>query len=372
MKVLLVSPKDPDKPGKLKLLLGGENTFTRNLLNHPPKGVKYYHYQQALKEGKISYAKWQNFPSFLMKLRLLPLDVGFLSFKIKAKFDLIHCHGYCLKLENYRGPVILSDSSSNLLFLKDYLGWSEKRIRFSYRLRKFLMQTFQAYDPNLNLNQAKKLIVWSKFAKKIHLQLGADRQKITVIPPGLPKTRLLKKPHRGINILFVGIWFERKGGPLLLKAYQNLKKRYPQIKLTLVGALPRNLKLPPDTYQRDYLPREVLIREVFPNADILVLIPPIAEGYGLVVLEAASFGIPSIVSSVYALPEMVEDGKTGFVIQPNNLPQLIDKLEILINNNSCREKIGKAAQEKFNQEFWLQKTNQKLLRIYQEAIKTIG
>lgn len=368
MRVLFISPKDPEKPGKLKFLVGGENTFTQSLLENPPPGVKYLHHSQALKEGKIVSRGWQGvFYRSLMKTRILPPDAGIWSLELKEKFDLIHCHSYSLRITG-KIPVVLSDSSSNYLFLRDYLGWNEKRINLSYKIRELVSKNLDIYDPNLNLGQAR-LIVWSNFAKKAHQELGVDPKRIIVIPPGIDKLQTKRKKHRGFNILFIGIWFKRKGGPFLLEAYRLLKKKYPEIKLYLIGQLPRRERLPKDVWHQDYLPREKLIKEVFPKADVLVLVPPKAEGYGLVVNEAASLGIPSIVSSVYALAELVKDEKTGFVIPPYDLNALINRLERLIKNKSLLGKMGQAAQKRFEKEFWIKETNKKLLRVYQEAVK---
>lgn len=370
MKVLLISPKDPppQEINNLKYLVGGENTFTQALLNNPPSGVKYTHHNQALEEKKISHTSWQKPLSYLVKMRLLPPDAGVQALMVNPDFDLIHCHAYCLKLKNYSGPVVLSDSSSNYLFLRDYLGWSKTRINLSYQLREMVSKNFNLYDPNLNLEKVKKLIVWSNFAKKVHQELGADSRKIVVIPPGIAKLPGKKIKHKGFNILFVGIWFKRKGGPLLVEAYRILKKKHPEISLTLIGQVSKGTRLPPDTFHQDYLPRERLIKEIFPKTDVIVLIPPLAEGYGLVVLEAASLGIPSIVSQVYALPEIVQDQKTGFIIPPSDLDALVNRLERLIKEKSLVEKMSQAAKNRFLKEFWIKKTNEKLLKIYQEAI----
>jgi len=369
MKVLLVSPRDPDRPGKLRFLLGGENTFTRSLLSRPPSGVKYVHYQRALQEKRIVYTGWREPFSCLMKTRIWPPDAGVLCFKLKDRFDLIHCHGYSLKLDSLDSPpVVLSDSSSNYLFLRDYLGWGDSRIRLGYVIRKFLVKKLDIYDPNLNLREAP-LVVWSEFAKKIHLDLGADPKKITVIPPGIEKAKYRKKEHREVNILFVGTWLERKGGLLLLRAYEVLKRKYPEIGLILVGQLPKKVSLPKDTRHWDFVPRQKLAEKIFPQADILVLVPPLAEGYGVAVLEAASYGIPAVVSSVYALPEIIKDRETGFVIDAGSLDQLLRRLEILIKNRNLREKMGQAAEKNFTKQFWIKNTNRKLLNLYQSVLK---
>lgn len=370
MKVLLISPKDPDQPEETRFLMGGENTYTRALLENPPPGVAYTHYQTALKEGKIAYTPYQKMISLLMKTQLWPPDAGSQCLKIKGKFDLIHCHAYVARFENYHGPVVLSDSSSNYCFLKDYLGWSLSRIKWHYRFRQFICQKFALYDPNLNLTEAKKLIVWSDFAKEVHQAIGADPKKIVVIPPGIEKLPKGRAQNKNFNILFVGVWFERKGGCLLLDAFRVLSRKYTQVKLYLVGGLPRDVKLPAGVWHQSYLPRETLTREVFPIADVLVLVPPLAEGYGLVVLEAASLGIPAIVSSVYALPQIVLDQQTGFVVPPNNLKALINRLEILLKDRVLLARLGRAAEERFEKEFSINQTNKKLLKVYQEAVET--
>lgn len=381
MKVLLISPKDPPQHQMtdLKYLVGGENTFTQNLLEHPPRGTSFVHYQDALRDKKISYLPLQNIYSTAMKVRILPLDSGIQAIKLNEKFDLIHCHTYCLYLRasfslgvERRTPprckVVLSDSSSNYLFLRDYLCWSRTRIKLSYKLRQFICSRLNIYDPNLNLYHARKLIVWSNFAKEIHKDLGADPQKIIVIPPGIEKLQCKKMPHKRFNILFIGIWFERKGGQVLLEAYQLLKKRYPDITLTIVGQIPKDMALPEDVWHKDYLPREKLIKEIFPKSDILVLVPPVAEGFGVTVLEAASIGIPAIVSNIYALPEIVEDQKTGFVIPASNTGALVEKLETLIKNKLLLQKLGDQARERFEEKFWIKRTNEKLLEVYWEAM----
>lgn len=369
MKVLLISPLDPAKPQDLKNLMGGENTYTRTLLKSLPAGFEYIHYTQALKEKKIFYTPWQSRISFLMKTRFLPPDAGFQCLRIKEDLDLIHCHVYSLKLENYSGPVVLSDSSSNYCFLKDYLGWGRGRIELGYKFRKWVDQRFDLYDPSLNLNRAKKLIVWSKYAKKIHLQLGGDPKKIIVIPPGIAKLPGKKIKTKSFNIVFVGTWFERKGGPMLLEAYKILKEKHPQVKLYLVGQVPKTTKLFKDVWHKDYVPRDELVKKIFPRADVLVLVPPVAEGYGLVVLEAASLGIPAIVTNIWALPEIVEDEKTGFVIPPGDRMVLVNRLEKLINSKALAEKMGESAKKRFLENFEISQTNKKLLEVYRQAMQ---
>lgn len=381
IKVLLVAPTDPDLPtggpSNLRFLMGGDNTYVRTLLANPPKGVEYIYHLRALKKGLISYLPIQKKLSQLVKLRILPLSGGSQCFSLHERFDLIHCHAYSLKIEKSKVPVILSDSSSNYLFLKDYINWPEWRITAQFKLRKLLFDKLGICDPDTNLEQVSKLIVFSKFARDVHIKLGASKEKIMVIPPGLPKigVAITGKSKKEINILFVGIWFERKGGPLILEAFKILSKKFNNLRLTIVGPTPQKYRyylksLRNKISQEDFVPRKRLMEEFFPKADILVLVPPKAEGFGFVVLEAASFCIPAVVTKVYALPEIVVDGKTGFVITPGSLEQLIGKLELLISSPILRQKMGMEAAIRFKKQFSAKVINKKLLEVYKQVLKT--
>jgi len=393
IKVLLISPTDPKKPGDLRLLVGGENTYSQTLINKAPEGVIYTYHMDALKKGLISYLPIHYFLRYLVKLRILPLSAGTEAIKINADFDLVHCHGYSVKIVSKKKiPIVMSDSSSNYLFLRDYVFSPEWRIRIGYFLRQRLFRWLGVIDCDTNWQEAKKIVVLSKFAERVHQKLGVPDKKIKVVYPGISVIRnrgsweskqslrsssldrfgtagLKGSRGNGVNILFVGIWFERKGGPMVLAAFKKLSLKYKNIKLTIVGPIPDR-----DTYNGsrvthyDFLPREKLMREIFPKADIFVLVPPVAEGFGFAVLEAMALGIPAVVSNVYALPELVDDKKTGFVIEPGNLDHLVTKLETLIANQKLRAAMGKAAREKFEENFSIKKLHYNLLKVYREVL----
>ncbi len=370
MKVLLVAPLDPIIPKNLKFLMGGENTFTRMLLANPPDGVDYIYFEDALRDGLVEYLPWQKFLSWLVKLRILPLSAGSQCFKILENFDLIHCHAYSIKIEGRKVPVILSVSSSNFLFLRDYLGWPLWRIKFLTFIKKVVFKNLEVLDSDTNLERAAKLIVFSNYASKIYQKLGAEKSKIEVIYPGLSRRSVSqKRRERQINILFAGVWFERKGGPLLLKAFDTLSSKYDGLRLTMLGPVPKKYNFKNlNIFQKDFVPYKNLLNGFYPRADIFVLVPPLTEGYGLVVEEAQSFGIPTIVSRICALPELVADGKTGFVIKPGSVNELVEKLEVLIVNQSLRKKMGEAAKKRFDGQFSIERSNEKLLAIYRQVL----
>ncbi len=91
--------------------------------------------------------------------------------------------------------------------------------------------------------------------------------------------------------------------------------------------------------------------EIIKNSDIYVL-PSYNEGLPMSILEAMAYGLPIISTPVGGIPESVEDGFNGFLIQPGDTKALAEKIEILANDASLRKQMGqesyRIAKEKFD------------------------
>src|SRR5690242_11158331 len=77
----------------------------------------------------------------------------------------------------------------------------------------------------------------------------------------------------------------------------------------------------------------------------------VEEAFGLVAAEAAMRGIPVVVSERGALPEIVVDGETGFVVAAEDPNALADRIEVLIDNPGLRRNFGLAAKARARAEF---------------------
>ena len=381
MKVLLVAPLDPEIPSDLKYLMGGENTYTHILLNHPPAGVEYVHYLSALESGAVRPGKLHRPLRFLSKFRLLPLSAGTVDLTLCSHFDLVHCHAYTLRLsgqESGRIPVVLGDSVPNRWALTHYFHQNRLRMRATYTLRQVVHRLANVYDQDLCLGNFKTLIVMSRFAQREHLRIRKTSKRIRVIYPGLPDRGIrLATAGKSVRFLFAGVWFERKGGLIVWEAYRRVRERFGRkVRLTILGPLPNKLKMKNEKLkvlgiqQHDFVPYERLVGEFYPNADVLVHVPPKSEGYGLVVSEAMSFGICPVVSAVGALPEMVIHGKSGMVVKPGIVESLEKALTVLVRNGALRERLGRAARARFLQAFILEKMQKELIEVYQQALSS--
>ena len=92
--------------------------------------------------------------------------------------------------------------------------------------------------------------------------------------------------------------------------------------------------------------------ECFKNADIFVL-PTYNECFPLVLLEAMQYKLPCIASKEGGIPDIIEDGKTGFITDKKNPEILAEKIIILLNNNTLRKQMGKNGRNKYLKEFTL-------------------
>jgi len=307
---------------------------------------------------------------------MLPLSAGTMDLEVLGKFDLIHCHGYTLRLSGLRSqiPVVLGDSIPNRWAISAYFNQHPARIQMTYSFRRLIHGWAGVYDQDLFLGDFSKLVVMSEFAKREHLRLGAKPDRITVVYPGLPdRGERLYRAKGPVRLLFAGVWFERKGGMMLWEAYKKLRKKLGEkVQLTILGPLPRSLSaqrsaLSLGIEQYDFVPYARLVGEFYPATDVFVHVPPKAEGFGLVVEEAMSFGIPVVASRIGALPELVVDGETGLLVLPGSMGALVEAIEKLVLNQDLRRRLGEAARQRFLRHFSLSVMQKKLLRIYKAA-----
>jgi glycosyltransferase involved in cell wall biosynthesis len=125
----------------------------------------------------------------------------------------------------------------------------------------------------------------------------------------------------GAQFVFVSTDFEAKGGSLVLEALSLVHQSHPQATLTVVGAAPpAHLAAAPGVTYAGYLRKEVAaeharFRDILGGAAALVH-PTRSDIAPLILVEAALFGCPAITTRAFAIPELVADGISGWLIEP--------------------------------------------------------
>jgi len=153
-------------------------------------------------------------------------------------------------------------------------------------------------------------------------------------------------------ILFVGRPERVKGVKYLTEAFEKIKKDFPDFKLVLVGeGMPEGKLTLEET------------RNKMKNCYCLV-IPSLSEGLPRVLLEAMALQKPVIASRVGGIPDLIQDGQNGFLVEPGNAEELAEKLRILLRDRSLAIEMGKQGRELVQSKF----SNEKYISNYLEMI----
>jgi glycosyltransferase involved in cell wall biosynthesis len=139
--------------------------------------------------------------------------------------------------------------------------------------------------------------------------------------------------YRNQQILFVGVNWERKGGPDLAAAFKIVQQRQPNARLTIVGCSPRLELRNCEIVGR--VPLEQM-KNYYAQASVFCL-PTLLEPFGIVFVESFLNKVPVVATNLGALPDIVEDGKSGYLVEPNNPVELARALGGLLSDaEKCR------------------------------------
>lgn len=194
-----------------------------------------------------------------------------------------------------------------------------------------------------------------------------------VIYNGLPISKKTLCPLPKQRLLMVGRLTDEKCFHIAFYALKSLLLKYPNLELTLVGngpnyqdlwTLKESLNLPVK------MPGFVPLEEVqdYIDQSTLVLVPSSYESFSLVALEAAFRARPVIASRVFGLKEVIEDQKTGILVEPKNTKKLAKAIDNLLSDPLKMELLGKNAFIRASHLFTIENTTNNYLRMYDQAV----
>ncbi|MEI2611527.1 MAG: glycosyltransferase family 4 protein [Candidatus Promineifilaceae bacterium] len=186
---------------------------------------------------------------------------------------------------------------------------------------------------------ARHILAWTEWTKKGLVEgYEVKPEKVTVIPPGVdvaewsrPQPRTLH--DHPVKILFVGGNLERKGGLLLLEAFRALRPRYP-IELHLVTK--DSVAEEPGLFVYNNMQaNSAPLKQLYFDSDIFCL-PTYGDCLPMVLSEAGAAALPVISTRVAGIPEIVQEGETGFLVEAGDAAAITHTLETLITNPALR------------------------------------
>ena len=172
------------------------------------------------------------------------------------------------------------------------------------------------------------------------------------------------------NIVLLGRLNERKGTYDLLNIVNEVVEKFNDVRFILAGdgdLKKLNNKITELEINKyiDVLGwiNEEKREEILKNTLIYVL-PSYNEGMPMSVIEAMSYGIPTISTWVGGIPQLIDNNESGFLIQPGDIEDLKDKIIILLENNSLRQAMSDKGYKKINERFNLENQISQLISIY--------
>ena len=86
------------------------------------------------------------------------------------------------------------------------------------------------------------------------------------------------------------------------------------------------------------------------------------------VLEAMAYGLPVVATPVGGIPDAVQDGANGFLVEPGDIEKLSNKIEVLIKDSCLREKFGRSSRDYAENKFDISQVSIQLCAIYQRLL----
>lgn len=175
------------------------------------------------------------------------------------------------------------------------------------------------------------------------------------------------------TILFIGRDFQRKGGPQLLEAFAEVRRCVPDARLRMIGGgqTPGRAS-PPGVGFLGFLSRDTengrrLMDEAYRGATVFC-IPTRFEPFGTSFVEAMMYGLPCVGPSAWAVPEIIDDGRTGILVPPGDRDALADALVSMLEDRVRAAGMGAAARERAVEQFSWTRLAERMSRGLESAI----
>lgn len=194
--------------------------------------------------------------------------------------------------------------------------------------------------------EARHLFPWNEWvARSLREDYGVPGEKVTPICPGVDlglfKPDKNVKPDDGVvRLLFVGGDFERKGGDLLLRWAGETGVKSPwELHLVTRDSVPET---PGVIVHRGIANNSPELARLYQQSDLFVL-PTRADCYSLVAMEAMAAGLPVVITRLGGIPELINEGETGYLLAADDYDALHDRLDTVVADAVLRARLGEAA-----------------------------
>jgi glycosyltransferase involved in cell wall biosynthesis len=309
----------------------------------------------------------------MSKLRCLAVTSQFREIAQKLNIDVFHAHFasetavIAMYLsEDLKVPFTFTAHAFDLYRGTNTALWPVKR----QLLRKLC-------------KEATGIVTISNYNRDFLIKIGIDRAKISVIHCGIDPNKFKRTtPYRiSKRILCVARLVEKKGIRYLIEAMGLLGKRHPDVKLTIVGTGPEektlkklvnNLKVK-DRIQFLGNIHDVDLLNLYEKSSIFVLPCIVAkdgdrDGIPVALMEAMSMELPVISTPISGIPELIEDGENGLLVEPKNPVALAEAIEQLLGKPETCKRLGEQGRKTILEQFNIKKNVLSLKKFFQTQL----
>ena len=331
------------------------------------KGIKCYNLNLP------AWSHYQKHPLEVVK-KIMIMAKEFKKVCDDFKPDVIHTH---LLWPAFLANILFFGSNIALVttFHNVILGGSKLKLwatRLSVRIAKPICIACSEAVRQANTSSG---MIPEKLCVTIHN--GVDTDKFNPRRVKSPKNNPFDEQPQSLHVLQVGNLEPRKGYEYTIKALAKLnKENIPALVCCAGEGSERNNleKLAEKMGVSEnirFLGIRKDVKQLLKAADVFIM-PSLYEGLSIAMLEAMSMELPIIASNVGGAAEVIEDGKSGFLIPPADADALAEKLIILANNEQLRHNIGKQARKRIVKNYSLRKQALALEGLYRKIVKNKG
>ncbi len=296
------------------------------------------------------------------------------------KFDIIHDNqslGWGLLLMKRLNIPVVTTIHHPITVDKRIDIASTKGFRQKWAHKKFY---YFAHMQSWVSKRLPMVVTVSQYSSQnITHEFGVSPHKIRVVYNGVDATIFRPKPvpkKRGRLIMVGNTSHRMKGVLFLLKALKLLREEGKEVTLTCVDEVDDEEEYAPKLVRELGLERAVSfsgrvtpqeLSDLYSEAEIAV-VASLHEGFGLPAVEAMACGLPVVATTAGALPEIVEDGRTGILVPPGDYHNLALAVSQLLQEEGLRQSMGREGLKRVKDCFNWQEAAKNTVSAYQEVI----
>ncbi|MBM4065603.1 MAG: colanic acid biosynthesis glycosyltransferase WcaL [Planctomycetes bacterium] len=319
-----------------------------------------------------SLLKFLRFSSY-GKISVVKILCAIDAFPAKGVYDIIQCHF---------GP------NGILAVILRNIGVVEGKIVTTfhgYDISSYIKKNGNDVYENL-FGEGDIFLPISERWKNTLIELGCDERKIFVHRMGIDTSKFLFSPrnHREngkVRLLTICRLVEKKGVRYAVQAVAKVLGRYPNLEYKIAGDGPLKIQLE-DLIKELNIQDNVKILgwknqeeivELLKDTDILIA-PSITgtdgeqEGIPVALMEALAQGLPVLSTQHSGIPELIQDGESGFLVREGDVDALAERLEFFLVHPEIWSKMGRAGREHAEKYYNIDTLNDRLVGLYQELL----